>query len=206
MSNKIFGIHIGSKIQKFLKELDGDFLEIAKSLPRLCFLSGLTGEEMMMLLDAFPESGLAEAVFAAVVPNSADKPLQGVIEEIMGDHEMMSLCPYVLLEGARVMWGYVNRILGQPSLIRELSMAKFPLSGIVSRGTQKICNYTSAIGKSPSTMEEKSKFGKIILHPSLQRRIEDLASATANTKSHEAPFRNMLFYGPKIGMLQTTQL
>ncbi|KAI3494527.1 hypothetical protein L1887_40723 [Cichorium endivia] len=134
MSNKIFGIHIGSKIQKFLKELDGDFLEIAKSLPRLCFLSGLTGEEMMMLLDAFPESG------------------------------------------------------------------------IVSRGTQKICNYTSAIGKSPSTMEEKSKFGKIILHPSLQRRIEHLASATANTKSHEAPFRNMLFYGPKIGMLQTTQL
>ncbi|KAI3517214.1 hypothetical protein L1887_16426 [Cichorium endivia] len=105
------------KIQKFLKELDGDFLEvifctedmmtgslweaintkqpnleaskIAKSLPRLCFLSGLTGEEMMMFIDAFPESGLAEAVFAAVVPNSADKPLQEVIEEIMGDHEMM---------------------------------------------------------------------------------------------------------------------
>ncbi|KAI3494525.1 hypothetical protein L1887_40721 [Cichorium endivia] len=179
MSNKIFGIHIGSKIQKFLKELDGDFLEIAKSLPRLCFLSGLTGEEMMMLLDAFPESG-----------NSRLKRRFNLIS----------------LEGARVMWGYVNRILGQPSLIRELSMAKFPLSGIVSRGTQKICNYTSAIGKSPSTMEEKSKFGKIILHPSLQRRIEHLASATANTKSHEAPFRNMLFYGPKIGMLQTTQL
>lgn len=32
---------------------------------------------------------LAGAVFAAVVPNSADKPLQEVIEEIMGDHEMM---------------------------------------------------------------------------------------------------------------------
>ncbi|KAM0017899.1 hypothetical protein Hdeb2414_s0027g00693161 [Helianthus debilis subsp. tardiflorus] len=32
---------------------------------------------------------LAGAVFAAVVPNNADKPLQEVIEEIMGDHEMM---------------------------------------------------------------------------------------------------------------------
>ncbi|XP_023764692.1 uncharacterized protein LOC111913205 isoform X1 [Lactuca sativa] len=105
------------KIQKFLKELDGEFVEvifctedmmkgslweavntkqpnleaskIAKSLPRICFLSGLTGEEMMMFIDAFPESELAGAVFAAVVPNSADKPLQEVIEEIMGDHEMM---------------------------------------------------------------------------------------------------------------------
>ncbi|KAI3768003.1 hypothetical protein L2E82_18433 [Cichorium intybus] len=103
---------------------------------------------------------------------------------------------YTTREGARVMWGYVNRILGQPSLIRESSMAKFPLSGILTRGTQKLRNYTSATGKSPSTMEEKSKFGNIILHPSLQRRIEHLAKATANTKSHEAPFRNMLFYGP----------
>ncbi|KAL8257756.1 hypothetical protein R6Q59_029797 [Mikania micrantha] len=105
------------KIQKFLKELEGDFLEVifctedmlagslweaintkqpnleaskmARSLPRICFLSGLTGEEMMMFIDAFPESGLAGAVFAAVVPNSVDKPLLEVIEEIMGDHEMM---------------------------------------------------------------------------------------------------------------------
>ncbi|KAL8218273.1 hypothetical protein R6Q57_021646 [Mikania cordata] len=106
-----------AKIQKFLKELEGEFLEvifctedmlagslweaintkqpnleaskIARSLPRICFLSGLTGEEMMMFIDAFPESGLAGAVFAAVVPNSVDKPLLEVIEEIMGDHEMM---------------------------------------------------------------------------------------------------------------------
>ncbi|XP_071732969.1 uncharacterized protein [Rutidosis leptorrhynchoides] len=105
------------KIQKFLIELEGEFLEvifctedmltgslweaintkqsnldaakIAKSLPRVCFLSGLTGEEMMMFIDAFPESGLSGTVFAAVVPNSADKPLLEVIEEIMGDHEMM---------------------------------------------------------------------------------------------------------------------
>lgn len=94
------------------------------------------------------------------------------------------------------MWGYVNRILGQPSLIRESSMPKFPWSGIVTRGTQKIRNLTSAAGKSAAETNNKHKFGNIVLHPSLQRRIEHLARATSNTKSHQAPFRNMLFYGP----------
>ena len=39
-------------------------------------------------------------------------------------------------------------------------------------------------------------FGDVILHPSLHARIRQLAAATANTKRHGAPFRNMLFYGP----------
>eukprot|EP00262_Sarcandra_glabra_P013853 TRINITY_DN3920_c0_g1_i1.p1 TRINITY_DN3920_c0_g1~~TRINITY_DN3920_c0_g1_i1.p1 ORF type:complete len:216 (+),score=43.13 TRINITY_DN3920_c0_g1_i1:38-685(+) len=106
------------KIQQLLQELDGEFLkviyctedmisrslweamntqqpnleavQIAKSLPRICFLSGLSGEEMMMFIDAFPGTGLEPAVFAALVPNSANKPLVEVMEEIMGDHEMMS--------------------------------------------------------------------------------------------------------------------
>ncbi|CAI9282545.1 unnamed protein product [Lactuca saligna] len=101
---------------------------------------------------------------------------------------------YTTREGARVMWGYINRILGQPSLIRESSMEKFPWSGIATRATQKIRNYTSS--SSSSSLKDKSKFGNIVLHPSLQKRIEHLAKATANTKSHQAPFRNMLFYGP----------
>ncbi|XP_057979227.1 uncharacterized protein LOC131165428 isoform X3 [Malania oleifera] len=113
-----FEVQEAVKIQKLLKEMDGEFLEviygteeminrplwevmntkqtnlealkIAKSLPRICFLSGLSGEEMMMFIDAFPETGLEPAVFAALVPNSADKPLQELIEEIMGDHDMLS--------------------------------------------------------------------------------------------------------------------
>ncbi|GFP94352.1 hypothetical protein PHJA_001579700 [Phtheirospermum japonicum] len=112
-----FQVEEAAKIQLLLKELDGEFLEVifctedminrslweavntkqsnleaskvAKSLPRICFLSGLTGEEMMMFIDAFPESGLEPTVFAAIVPNSADKPLAELIDEIMGDHEML---------------------------------------------------------------------------------------------------------------------
>ncbi|GAB2286870.1 hypothetical protein Dimus_021259 [Dionaea muscipula] len=65
-------------------------VQIAKSVPRICFLSGLSGEETMMLIDAFGETDLEPVVFAALVPNSADKPLRELIEVIMGDHEMLS--------------------------------------------------------------------------------------------------------------------
>ncbi|KAK4430979.1 hypothetical protein Salat_0859900 [Sesamum alatum] len=113
-----FQVEEAAKIQRLLKELDGEFLEVifctedmisrslweavntkqsnleaskvATSLPRICFLSGLTGEEMMMFIDAFSESGLEPPAFAALVPNSADKPLAELIGEIMGDHEMLS--------------------------------------------------------------------------------------------------------------------
>lgn len=37
-------------------------------------------------------TGLQPAVFAALVPNSANKLLAEVMEEIMGDHEMMVSC------------------------------------------------------------------------------------------------------------------
>lgn len=97
---------------------------------------------------------------------------------------------YTTREGARVTWGYINRILGQPSLIRESSMSKFPLPGTVSQAARKVFNKAATPG------ENQSKFGNVILHPSLQRRIQHLARATSNAKSHGAPFRNMLFYGP----------
>ncbi|KAG8383982.1 hypothetical protein BUALT_Bualt04G0070400 [Buddleja alternifolia] len=103
---------------------------------------------------------------------------------------------YTTREGARVMWGYINRILGQPSLIRESSMAKFPWSGVGSRAVSKVLNYSTAPAGAAAPAQTKSALGDIVLHPSLQKRIEHLARATSNTKIHQAPFRNMLFYGP----------
>ncbi|KAJ0102489.1 hypothetical protein Patl1_06031 [Pistacia atlantica] len=72
------------------KQPDLEAVKIAESLPRICFLSGLSGEEMLMFIEVFPETGLEPPVFAALVPNSADKTLQELIEEIMGDHEMLT--------------------------------------------------------------------------------------------------------------------
>lgn len=34
-------------------------------------------------------AGLEPAVFAAMVPNSADKPISELMDEIMGDHELL---------------------------------------------------------------------------------------------------------------------
>ncbi|CAL1360834.1 unnamed protein product [Linum trigynum] len=102
---------------------------------------------------------------------------------------------YTTREGARVTWGYINRILGQPSLIRESSMSRFPLSKLATDAKNKISRFGTAPGSS-APLEGRSGFKDIILHPSLQKRIEQLSRATANTKSHQAPFRNMMFYGP----------
>ncbi|XP_061369443.1 uncharacterized protein LOC133312287 [Gastrolobium bilobum] len=99
---------------------------------------------------------------------------------------------YTTREGARVMWGYVDRILGQPSLIRESSRGKYPWSGMFSRAMSSLSRRTDTA----SASKNGNGFGDVILHPSLNKRIEQLASATANTKAHQAPFRNMLFYGP----------
>lgn len=98
---------------------------------------------------------------------------------------------YTTREGARVVWGYVDRILGQPSLIRESSRGKYPWSGFFSR---TISSLKGANGG--STTKSEKGFGDVVLHPSLEKRIQQIANATANTKSHQAPFRNMLFYGP----------
>ncbi|KAK7406707.1 hypothetical protein VNO78_08337 [Psophocarpus tetragonolobus] len=102
---------------------------------------------------------------------------------------------YTTREGAKVTWGYINRILGQPSLIRESSMEKFPGSKIISQIKSKVLNNSTLAG-AEKPIGSKSGLGNVILHPSLQRRIEHLARATSNTKAHQAPFRNMLFYGP----------
>ncbi|KAG2294984.1 hypothetical protein Bca52824_041653 [Brassica carinata] len=114
-----FQIHEAQKIQELLKELDGEFMKIMfctedmiprslweavntrqTDLKRVKVYSGVAApnllliwfdrEEMMMFIDAFPETGLEPAVFAAMVPNSADKPISELMEEIMGDHELLT--------------------------------------------------------------------------------------------------------------------
>ncbi|XP_020573097.1 ATPase family AAA domain-containing protein 3-like [Phalaenopsis equestris] len=102
---------------------------------------------------------------------------------------------YATREGARVMWGHVNRMLGQPSLIRESSIAKYSWSGVISKFSKKVRSFSTS-NKDSTSMRNKTSFDNIILHPSLKARIEQLARATENTKSHQAPFRNMLFFGP----------
>ena len=103
----------------------------------------------------------------------------------------MQISFYNCREGAKVIWSYVDRILGQPSLVRESTIGKFPWSGSSRRFSTLLRG-----GNNASTTNNGNGFGDVILHPSLQKRIQQLASATANTKAHQAPYRNMLFFGP----------
>ncbi|XP_061979675.1 uncharacterized protein LOC133700107 [Populus nigra] len=117
---------------------------------------------------------------------------QNKLVVVVGGVTALAAGIYTTREGARVIWSYVDRILGQPSLIRESSKGKYPWSGVFTRSFRTLSNGANK----GSASKNGNGFGDVILHPSLQKRIEQLANATANTKSHQAPFRNMLFYGP----------
>ncbi|KAG0463878.1 hypothetical protein HPP92_019498 [Vanilla planifolia] len=135
--------------------------------------------------------------------NATFSHIEGALKMLLNDQSKMVMAVggitalaagvYTTREGARVMWGYVNRLLGQPSLIRESSISKFPWSGIVSKISKKVYRDGAS---SDGPLRNSKSFDNIILHPSLKRRIKQLARATEYTKSHQAPFRNMLFYGP----------
>ncbi|KAH7296222.1 hypothetical protein KP509_26G014200 [Ceratopteris richardii] len=100
---------------------------------------------------------------------------------------------YTTREGARVIWSYIDRVLGQPSLIRESSRGKYPWSKwLTFKGLKSLFGNKEV----QAAMKDGKGFGNVILHPALHKRIQHLAAATANTKFHQAPFRNMLFYGP----------
>ncbi|CAI5533018.1 unnamed protein product [Closterium sp. Naga37s-1] len=127
---------------------------------------------------------------------------------------------YTTREGARVVWHYIDRLLGQPSLVRESSRGPYPWSRSLRRLSSALAAPFSRVpAATPGTaaagavtaeaaaagaggaaasalMKSGRGFGDVILHPSLHHRIRQLAAATANTKRHGAPFRNMLFFGP----------
>jgi len=65
-------------------------VEVVQGVPHICFLSGLTGEEILMFVRAFPQSGVKDTVFASHVPNNSNKLIEELIEEIMGDHERLT--------------------------------------------------------------------------------------------------------------------
>uniref|UniRef100_A0A1J3GBH8 ATPase family AAA domain-containing protein 3 n=1 Tax=Noccaea caerulescens TaxID=107243 RepID=A0A1J3GBH8_NOCCA len=150
-----------------------------------------------MLLDRI--NGEREKWLAAI--NTTFSHIEGGVRTLLTDRNKLIMTVggatalaagvYTTREGARVTWSYINRILGQPSLIRESSMGRFPWASSVSQFKNKISRFGTA-----ASAEGEKPLDNVILHPSLKKRIEHLARATANTKSHQAPFRNMMFYGP----------
>lgn len=106
------------KVQELLHNMQGDFLKViiytddmlegtlwsainssqpgptelkgAIGVPRICFLSGLTGEELLMFVRAYQDSKMEPVAFAAMVPNNAQKPMKQLIEEVLDDHNRLT--------------------------------------------------------------------------------------------------------------------
>ncbi|EFJ35395.1 hypothetical protein SELMODRAFT_438354 [Selaginella moellendorffii] len=61
----------------------------AGRMPRICFMSGMTGQEVVTIVQSFPGIGLEDTAFAALVPKTAGQSLEQVMEEVIGDHERL---------------------------------------------------------------------------------------------------------------------
>ena len=97
----------------------------------------------------------------------------------VGATTALALGVYGAREGSRVGFRHLERLLGQPSLVRETSRRR-----------------ALALPAQAPAQAVGTAFQDVILAPQLTERVRVLAAATANTRAHGAPFRNMMFYGP----------
>ena len=62
----------------------------ALGVPRVLFVSGMSGAEAVSVMDAVQELGLPPCIFAAAVPRSVGKHVRELLSEIQGDHERLA--------------------------------------------------------------------------------------------------------------------
>lgn len=98
---------------------------------------------------------------------------------------LLALGVYTAKYGTGVTARFIEARLGKPSLVRDTS--RLSVFGALRHPVQTVrklfVNY------------EDSLQG-IILRPSLEKRLQEVSKATANTKKNKGLYRNLLFYGP----------
>lgn len=98
---------------------------------------------------------------------------------------LLALGVYTAKYGTGVTARFIEAHLGKPSLVRDTS--RLSVFGTLRHPVQTVrkmfVNY------------EDSLQG-IILRPSLEKRLQEVSKATANTKKNKGLYRNLLFYGP----------
>ena len=110
----------------------------------------------------------------------------------VGGFTALALGVYGAREGTRFGFRYLERILGQPSLVRETSR-RSPWQRLFGGGApppQIMMEAAEGAEKAAVPLRD------VVLEHSLAQRVRSLAAATAATRQHGAPFRNMMFYGP----------
>lgn len=98
---------------------------------------------------------------------------------------LLALGVYTAKYGTGVTARFIEAHLGKPSLVRDTS--RLSVFGTLRHPVQTV--------KKMFVNYEDSLQG-IILRPSLEKRLQEVSKATANTKKNKGLYRNLLFYGP----------
>merc|ERR1719369_53956 len=98
---------------------------------------------------------------------------------------LLALGVYTAKRGTGVIASYVSARLGKPSLVRETSRFSF------FETLKHPINTIQKLRKSP-----QDALTGIVLEPTLESRLRDVALATKNTKLNRGMYRNLLFHGP----------
>ena len=97
---------------------------------------------------------------------------------------------YFARAAASVTAGYVSARLGKPSLVRETSRVT-PLSAF-----REPIKSARTIWTRLGTQDAERALDGVVLASATKNRLQRIARATKNARSHKAPFRNVLLSGP----------
>eukprot|EP00112_Aurelia_sp_Birch-Aquarium-sp1_P013314 Seg282.9 transcript_id=Seg282.9/GoldUCD/mRNA.D3Y31 product="ATPase family AAA domain-containing protein 3-A" protein_id=Seg282.9/GoldUCD/D3Y31 len=98
---------------------------------------------------------------------------------------LLALGVYTAKTGTGVASRFVEARLGKPSLVRDTSrMTVFTAMRHPVKAVKKMF------------VKPEDALKGIILKPTLEERLHEIALATANTRSNQGHYRNLLFYGP----------
>lgn len=93
--------------------------------------------------------------------------------------------------GTGVAGRYIEARLGKPSLVRETSK-----KNVLQAMRSPIATMRMALTKGGATEGETAALKDIVLEPTLEQRLQRVATSTANTKLNRANYRHLLLHGP----------
>ncbi|CAG0881751.1 unnamed protein product [Cyprideis torosa] len=102
-----------------------------------------------------------------------------------GGVSLIALGVYSAKHGTSILGRYIEARVGKPSLVRETS--RLTLTDLVQNPVQAARKFMTKPGDALSG---------VVLAPTLEERLRDIAIATRNTKKNVGMYRNVLMHGP----------
>lgn len=96
---------------------------------------------------------------------------------------------YTAKHGIGILGRTIESRIGKPSLVRDTSRLNF---------TDMVAHPITATRRLYLSRKPQDSLQGVILRPSLEERLRDVAIATRNTKKNKGFYRNVLFYGPPV--------